>query len=105
MNGRGNSAYNQNHQENKLSVNERLYKDATDRLERNFFAQGDAGQYGGQSASARHRPSISQTSKQMAQGNQMFQGNLKNFHERQNEFLKKQMEKKQEISNKYGEQA
>lgn len=35
----------------------------------------------------------------------MFQGGLKNFHERQNEFLKKQMEKKQEISNKYGEQA
>ena len=35
----------------------------------------------------------------------MFQGNLKNFHERQNEFLKKQIEKRQEISNKFGEQA
>lgn len=42
-----------------MSVNDRLYKDATDRLERNFFAQADVGHNGAQSASARHRPNIS----------------------------------------------
>lgn len=83
MNGRSNSAYMMNNNGNKLSVNDRLYKDATDRLERNFFAQGDDTQFG------KHKPNISQTSKSIINKNEMFQGNLKNFHDRQNEFLKK----------------
>jgi hypothetical protein len=35
----------------------------------------------------------------------MYKGNLKDFYERQNAFLQKQMEKKEEINSKYGEAA
>ena len=57
-----------------LPVQERLYRDATDRLERNFFntmVEGDKG-----------KPSISQQSKWISENSQMFNGNLKDFHDR-----------------------
>ena len=67
-----------------LPVKERLYRDATDRLERNFFntmVENDKG-----------RPQISQQSKWISENSQMFNGNLKDFYERQNAFLQKQSE-------------
>ena len=78
-----------------LSVQERLYKDATDRLERNFFKtmhedvnltpRGNS-----MKNPKQFQPNISQSSKWISENSHMFNGNLKDFHERQNAFLQKQ---------------
>ena len=59
-----------------LSAAERLYRDATDRLEKNFFNSMTENK-GGQSQM------ISQTSKWITEQSNMFNGNLKDFHARQ----------------------
>lgn len=64
-----------------LPVQERLYRDATDRLERNFFntmVENDP-----------QKPHISQQSKWISENSQMFNGHMKDFYERQNAFLQK----------------
>jgi len=87
-NARSSSAYANNLNptyNGQQAVAERLYKDATDRLERNFFAQADESKIyvdNRNGGGPNHRPSMSQTSKQLSQSNQMFHGNLKNFHDR-----------------------
>jgi len=94
-----------------LSVTERLYQDATDRLERNYFSNENDINLGNQVGRSsklmqnaygnQYQPHISHQSKFISEQSNMFNGNNKDFIERQNAFLQKQQEKREQASNKY----
>ena len=77
----------QNSYREQPQAHERLYRDATNRLENKFFNTINDGD---------HKPNISQKSGWISENSTMFNGNLKDFHARQEAFLQKQAEQRAE---------
>ena len=109
MGQRHNSAAYINNHAPGLSAAERLYRDATDRLEKNFFQSiqetGNKGQYFDNNHAATFHPAISHSSKWISENSNMFNGNLKDFHARQAAFLQKQQENREQNAALIGEQS
>jgi len=59
-----------------MSAAERLYRDANERLEKNFFNTMHP------ETTATYQPHISQSSKWIVENSNMYNGNLKDFHSR-----------------------
>lgn len=73
-------------------VVDRLYRDATTRLEKTFFnsMENDNPRFSAAGGGTQYQPNISQSSKWISEQSNMFNGNLKDFHARQEAFLQKQ---------------
>ena len=89
------------------SAAERLYRDATERLEKNFFNTMNDGyaKVANRPNTAGYNPHISQHSRAIAEGSTMFNGNLKDFHSRQTAFLEKQKENRVIIDQEHGDKS
>ena len=68
--------------QNGMTAADRLYRDATDRLEKNFFQSMQDLHEGAKTG----RPAISANSKWMSENSMMFNGIMKDFHARQAAF-------------------
>ena len=89
-----------------LSVNERLYRDAADRVERNFFnTMNEEENFNSRSRQSLGGGQINKNSQWISENSNMFNGNLKDFYSRQQAFLQKQQEKRDKAQDQYGEAA
>lgn len=90
------------------SAAERLYRDATERLEKNFFNTMNDGYdrvANRPSTAGGYNPHISAQSKMISEHSTMFNGNLKDFHSRQTAFLEKQKENREIIDAEHGDKS
>lgn len=92
-------------------VSDRLYSDASTRIERNQRSKMSIRDMTNQSMNSsmvdpyQFHPEISDVSKVIAEKSEMYQGGLKDFQTRQSEFLERQREKREKLRNQYSEDA
>ena len=77
----------------KNDVIERLYKDASDRIERTMNAHDSITAQTNNEYS--FHPQISKTSKYISEQSEMFSGNNKDFFDRQQKFIEQKLEKRE----------
>jgi hypothetical protein len=89
-------------------VTERLYNDASTRLEKQARTQNTSVRAAStklEEDSYTFKPAICSTSKLLTENNELYQGSFKNFEQRQQEYLSRQVEKRQELQSKYADEA
>ena len=87
---------------NEAPVVERLYKDANDRIEKQMSHNVSVNEQLNREYS--FHPQISKSSAYLSAQSDMFSGNMKEFHERQEAFLKKQQENRLEARKKWADE-
>ena len=84
------------------SVVERLYRDANERIEKQMTHNVSVNENINKEYS--FHPQISKSSAFMSAQNEMFSGNMKDFYDRQENFIKRQVEKREEARKKWADE-
>ena len=100
----------QNHELQVASVTERLYNDAAERIERNMMKTANRihdtkHEVSQMSDPHTFHPNVNDISKFLAENNEVFHGDFKNFQSRQEEFIQRQLEKREQLRSQYSQEA
>ena len=91
------------------TINERLYNDAQQRIEKNMKSAMSVRDIQSQTLQSddphTFHPVISDTSNILAKHNDMYRGDMKDFLARQDEFKARQMENKEKLRNQFSHEA
>ena len=103
--------YKQDSEIKNANVVDRLYNDASSRIERNMKSQmsirsvQNQSMMSGNNDAYTFHPAISDASKVLAEKNDLYQGDYKDFQTRQTEFIERQREKREALRNQYADEA